>query len=56
MDEDTDIDMEELAQRLSIELPIEAVLREWEKPLETLSDVVRRLDWVRQKQTSNTPL
>jgi hypothetical protein len=39
-------------RKLGMELPIEPVLREWEKPLETLRDMVLWLNWIRQHQSA----
>jgi hypothetical protein len=40
MHDDIDDDTEHCARRLDMELPIEPILREWQKPLETLRDMV----------------
>jgi hypothetical protein len=41
---------EHLVRKLGMELPIEPALREWEKPIATLRDMVLWLNWVRQHQ------
>lgn len=52
--EDIEDDGLHLVRQLGMELPIEPVLREWEKPIETLRDMVLWLDWVRQRQMSTS--
>jgi hypothetical protein len=47
--DDIDDDVQHLVQKLGTELPIEPVLREWEKPIETWRDMVLWLN-VRQHQ------
>lgn len=48
--EDLDDELEELLQKLGWEMPHSGILREWNGPLETLSDLVRCVDWVRSMQ------
>jgi hypothetical protein len=48
--EDLDDELEDLLPKLALDMPHSGVLREWNGPLETLSDVVRWVDWVRTKQ------
>ncbi len=48
--EDIDDDAEHLVQKLGMQLPAESVLREWEKPLKTLRDMVLWLNWIHQHQ------
>ena|ERR1700688_29258 len=48
--DDIDDDAQHLVRQLGMELPIEPVLRQWEKPIETLRDMVFWLNWVRQHQ------
>jgi len=43
-------DIQRLLQRLRFEMPHSGDLPEWDERLETLSDVVRWVDWVRTKQ------
>jgi hypothetical protein len=50
--EDIEDDGQHLVRKLGMELPTEPVLREWEKPLETLRDMVLWLNWIRQHQPS----
>lgn len=50
VDEDVEENLKEILQRLGLEMPHSGILQEWNKPLETLSDVVRWVDWVRTKQ------
>ena len=49
-DEDVEENLKEILQRLGFEMPHSDILQEWDGPLETLSDVVRWVDWVRTKQ------
>jgi hypothetical protein len=48
--EDITDDAKELVRRLGLAMPIESVLREWARPIETLGDMVQWLNWVRQHQ------
>lgn len=48
--EDLDDELGELLPKLKLEMPHSGILREWEPTIETLSDVVRWVDWVRTKQ------
>ena len=41
---------EHLTKQLGIRLPPEYILQQWDKPVETLRDMVLWLDWVRQHQ------
>lgn len=50
VDEDVEENLKEILQRLGLEMPHSGVLQEWDRPIETLSDVVRWVDWVRTKQ------
>jgi hypothetical protein len=50
VDEDVEENLKEVLQRLSFEMPHSGSLQEWDGPIETLSDVVRWVDWVRTKQ------
>ena len=50
VDEDAEENLKEILQRLGLEIPHSGVLQEWDRPIETLSDVVRWVDWVRAKQ------
>jgi hypothetical protein len=52
VDEDVDDNLEEILKQLGYEMPNSAILREWERPVETLSDVVEWLDWAVKKQAS----
>ena len=49
-DEDIDDDGRYLLKKLGMELPIQPVREEWDKPLRTLRDMVLWLNWVRQRQ------
>jgi hypothetical protein len=49
-DEDLEDNVREVLQWLGFEMPHSGILREWTGPLETLSDVVLWVDWVRTKQ------
>lgn len=49
--EDIDDELDELLQKMGWEMPHSGMLREWDGSLETLSDVVRWVDWVRTKQS-----
>jgi hypothetical protein len=49
-DEDIDDDGRFLLKKLGMELPIQPVREEWDKPLKTLRDMVLWLSWVRQHQ------
>jgi hypothetical protein len=48
--DDIDDDAQHLVRKLGMELPIEPVLREWDKPIKTLREMVLWLNWVRQHQ------
>lgn len=50
--EDLDDELEELLQKIGLEMPHSGILREWDGKLETLSDAVRWVEWVRTKQKS----
>ena len=50
VDEDVEENLNEILQRLRFEMPHSGDLQEWDERLETLSDVVRWVDWVRTKQ------
>jgi 2-polyprenyl-6-methoxyphenol hydroxylase-like FAD-dependent oxidoreductase len=50
VDEDVEENLKAILQRLGFEMPNSGTLQEWDGPLETLSDVVRWVDWVRTKQ------
>jgi len=50
VDEDVEENLKEILQRLGLEMPHSGILQEWDGALETLSDVVRWVDWVRAKQ------
>ena len=50
--DDVDDEGARLVRKLGMELPIEPVLREWKKPVETLRDMVLWLNWIRQHQST----
>ena len=52
--EDIDYDLEELVEKLGMEMPIEPILREWPTEVKTLRDMALWLEWVRQRQPSKS--
>ena len=48
--EDLDDELEELLRKFGWEMPHSGVLKNWDGRLETLSEVVRWVDWIRTKQ------
>lgn len=50
--EDLDDELGDLLPKLGLEMPHSGILQEWDRPIQTLSDVVRWVDWVRAKQNS----
>lgn len=52
--DDIDEDAEYLVKKLGMEMPIEAVLREWPSEIRTLRDMVAWLNWIREHQPTKT--
>ena len=50
--EDVDDDVREILGTLGLQLPPEAVLRQWPNPLSTVRDVVNWVNWVKERQSS----
>lgn len=50
VDEDVEENLKEILQRVGLDMPHSGILQEWNGQLETLSDVVRWVDWVRTRQ------
>jgi hypothetical protein len=53
--EDIEQDARTLVARLGLCMPPGYILAKWEKPIETLRDMVLWLDWVRQHQPAGCP-
>jgi len=52
--EDIDYDLEELVEKLGMEMSIEPVLLEWPTEVKTLRDMALWLHWVSQRQRRST--
>lgn len=53
--EDLDDELGDLLPKLGLEMPHSGILQEWDRPIQTLSDVVRWVAWVRAKQNPAGP-
>lgn len=51
--EDVANELDELLGNFALDMPHSGTLRDWNSPLETVSDAVRWVDWVKSKQSSS---
>jgi hypothetical protein len=49
-DEDVEDSLQEIIERLGCEMPSSRILKRWERPIETLGDIVEWVDWVKKNQ------
>jgi hypothetical protein len=52
-DEDLADELQELLGKLALDMPHSGILRDWHSPLETVSDAVLWVAWVKTKQRSS---
>ncbi len=50
VDEDVSDNLNDILRKLGCEMPNSAILKQWGRPIESLSDVVAFIDWVKKLQ------